>query len=54
MITEGNLKKVLSVLGFQYNSEEKVYAKDYSKVSCQMKVDIAHQRLLFPAAIKGR
>jgi type I restriction-modification system DNA methylase subunit len=54
MITEGILKKVLSVLGFQYNSEEKVYAKDYSKVSCQMKVDIAHQRLLFPAAIKGR
>ena len=54
MITEGNLKKVLSILRFQYNSEEKVYAKDYPNVSCQMKVDFVHQRLLFPVAVKGR
>lgn len=54
MITEGNFKKVLTVLGFKYNSQEKVYEKSYPDVSCLMKVDYAHQRLLFPEKIKGR
>ena len=52
MITKINLKKVLETLGFEKNGN--IMYKKYRAYNCELKVDFANEKLIYPVAIRGR
>lgn len=52
MITLKNLKSALGAMGFVKNGD--AYEKQFSAFDCALKVDFTNNKLIYPAAIKGR
>ena len=52
MITEHSLPKLLELIGFKKHGT--LYIKDFPHFHCQMKVDMATQKLIYPESILGR
>lgn len=51
MIRESNLKILLSSIGYIKNGTS--YIRDYPEYSCQMEVDFANKKLIYPSLIIG-
>lgn len=52
MITKSSFPQLLENLGFIKN--ESLYIKKFSEFNCQMEVDMADEKLIYPEAILGR
>ena len=52
MITKNNFEEVLETLGFKKSGN--IMYKKYRSFNCELKVDFAKEKLIYPEEIRGR